>query len=336
MGEGESILILGEGRIAQAVLYYLKKYPWLERIEFYSSDKRVEKYSLIISCLPGKEAPLGLELALKFRKNLLDVSDLDPPFYSKRKRDIEKRGIFVVPGCGFCPGLVNFIIGREIYLEPKIDNVFIKVGSLSKESFFFPFLWCFEDLILEHRLPSFQIISGRKIKLSPFSGYKKEKLLGISAESYFSVSGFENILEKKRFLNFHFRVIRPVGFRDFFYFLENYGFLNKENFEYTRKVVEKVKKDNYTIAIIELRRGRRKIVWEIVSFSKKESLLNSMQKITAIVPASLYRIIFMKKIPLKGLIFMEELAKNEILFEQMWENIKEKGISLERRTGKSC
>jgi len=332
MQEGVSILILGKGRIGWAIFYYFKKSYWVKKIEFFSNKKNIKDFSSIISCLPAKDAYLGLELALKFRKNLLDISDLDPPFYLKRKKEIEKQNIFVIPGCGFSPGLLNFIVARELYLNPYIDRVIIKAGSLSKERFFFPFLWCFEDLIQEHMLFSYQIISSKKIKCPPFSGYDKEELLGIPSESYFCPSGFENIFEKRKFFDFHFRVIRPQGFMDFFNFLKSYGFFNKENINHTKSLLEKIKKDNYTIATIELKKRNKEIAfWKIISFSKKNSPLNSMQKITALFPLNLCKTIFFKKISLKGLIFMEDLAENKVIFEGLLKGLKEKGISIVRR-----
>lgn len=334
MNKNSSIIILGEGRIAQAVFYYLKKLSWIRKLAFFSSlpKNQLKEFSLIISCLPGKDASLGLELALKYRMNLLDVSDLDPPYYIKRKREIEKAKIFVIPGCGFCPGLVNFVVGREVFLDKDIDGVVIKAGSLASQKFFFPFLWCFEDLIQEHKLPSWQIIEGKKKKFTPFSGYENEEFLGIPVETYFSVSGFENMLKEDKFLNFHFRVIRPRGFREFFNFLDNYGFFDKVNIEYTKRILENCKRDNYTIAQIDFLKGDKRIIsWLIRAFSRKQDRLNSMQKITAVVPAVLCEVIFLNGFSPQGLIFMEEVGKNLKVFEQVIRGVKDKGIILKRR-----
>ncbi|MCM8765393.1 MAG: hypothetical protein NC920_00895 [Candidatus Omnitrophica bacterium] len=329
-----SILILGEGRISQAVFYYLKSLSGVKKVEFSSSlslRKKIRDYSLIISALPAQEARRGLELALSYKKNLLDISDLDPPFYWRKRREIEKAEILVIPGCGFSPGLVNFIVGREIFRNAEIDSVVIKAGSLARKRFFFPFLWCFEDLIHEHRLPSYQIISGKKVKYAPFTDYRKEEFLKIPAESYFSVSGFENIFAKRKFFNFHFRVVRPRGFMNFFRFLDNYHFLNKQNLDYTRNLLEGTICDNYTLALIELGRGKRKfILWEMCAFSRGKELFNSMQKITALFPVVLCKTIFLRGTPRKGIIFVEELGKEETIFAEVLKEARDKGIILRR------
>ncbi|MCM8801043.1 MAG: hypothetical protein NC912_03385 [Candidatus Omnitrophica bacterium] len=337
MKEDNSILILGDGGIAQAVFYYFKKLSFIKKIRIVSfhqpSLRFFKESSLIISCIPGKYGALGLEKALEFEKDLLDIADLDPPFYLKRKNKIKKAGITVIPGCGFCPGLINFIVGREIFIDEEIDGIKIKVGSFSKEKFYFPFLWCFEDLIQEHRLSSLQIISGKKIKLPAFAGYQKEEFLGIPLESYFSVSGFENILKKKKFQDFHFRVIRPEGFMIFFNFLKNYDFFNKENLKNTKTMLEAVRHDNYTFATIEFfKKDKKAISWEISSFSRAKQILNSMQKITAVIPVILARVLLLRRFNFGGLIFMEDLAKDNFIFNQILDFLKKEKIILKRRS----
>ena len=337
MTKTPAILILGDGRIAKAVSYYLKHLTPSARIASFAPAALKGKpkgFSLIISCLPSKEAALGLELALRHKVDILDISDLDPPYYLKKKKDIEGADILVVPGCGFCPGLVNFILSREIAANPKINRVIIKAGSFSRRKHYFPFLWCFDDLIQEHRLSSQQIISGTKVRLHPFSGLEKEKILSVPLESYFSVSGFENILNKRKFQDFHFRVIRPEGFMAFFKFLENYGLFAKRNINKVRPLLESIRLDNYTIATIELFKNNQPLVyWQVRAFSKKNEQLNSMQKITALVSASLTKLLYFNPSSAKpkGLIFMEGLAENGGIFRSLLSSLRKNGILIYRR-----
>ena len=85
---------------------------------------------------PGPRLP---EISPALQKNLIDVSDLDPEFYLERKTRIEKSGITVIAGCGFSPGLVNLILGKELSLHPDIQEIEVKAGSLSPNKHFFPF-----------------------------------------------------------------------------------------------------------------------------------------------------------------------------------------------------
>lgn len=315
--------ILGNGRIARAAAYYLKKNK-TGRVRFLARAKDAAGCDLLIGALAGELGQQGLSLALKYKKNLLDISDIDPPFYLAKANQIKKAQITVIPGCGFSPGLVNFILGREISLAGKIKEIEVKAGSLSPKKYFFPFLWCFEDLILEHRIPSLQVISGKKVKLPAFAGYRREKFFGIEAESYFCASGFENIFEKARPRNFSCRVVRPLGFMNFLNFLKNYDLMRM------KEILEAKKEDNFTLAEITISAADKKIRWLLKSFSRKIEPLNSMQKITASVPAVTGKLLLEGRIKEKGLLFMEELGKDKALFGALLSGIKKEGIILNR------
>ena len=147
MSSTKKILILGNGRIAGAVSFFCKKITGAS-VAFLHSDEDAANCDLIIGALAGELGEKGLNLALKYKKNLLDISDIDPPYYLKNKKAIKDAGIIVIPGCGFAPGLVNCILGRELTALKNIKSVEVKAGSLTKKRFLFPFLWCFEDLTL--------------------------------------------------------------------------------------------------------------------------------------------------------------------------------------------
>ena len=316
------VLILGQGRIASAVNYYLKKSSPSWVVSNLSFEQEAANADVLIGALAGPLGEKGLSLALKYKVDLIDISDIDPPFYLRRKKEIERRGITVVPGCGFSPGLVNFILGRELSRSEGIKEIEIKAGSLSPRKLFFPFLWCFEDLVLEHQIPSWQGYLGEKKKFPSFAGYKKERFFGIAAESYYCASGFENVLDKAKVQNFSCRVVRPLGFREFFGFLKNEGFLNKENQPFTKKVVEANAEDNVTLAQINIRAKSGMVRWMLKAFSKKNEALNSMQKITAVVPAAMAGFLISGRIKKPGLLFMEDIGRDETVFKSLLSGIK--------------
>jgi len=328
------ILVLGDGRISRAIAYFCKKNISAE-VQFLKQDNDVKDCDILIAALPGELGEKGLSLALKYKKPLLDISDLDPEFYLPRRKEIEKQGISVIPGCGFCPGLVNFILGREVQSKTSVKEIEVKAGSLSYRKSYFPFLWCFEDLTLEHRIPSWQIISKKKVKFPAFAGYKQEKFFGIDAESYYSASGFENLLDSVKVDNFVCRVVRPKGFKEFYLFFKNYPFLDKKNFLLTKSICEGVKEDNYSLAEVGIIFGSKKTIWQMYSFSKKKDKLNSMQKITASVPAAVAKYILEHGLTQKGLIFMEDLAKDDCVFTSVVNAVKKDGVILKRRVTKS-
>jgi saccharopine dehydrogenase-like NADP-dependent oxidoreductase len=177
-------------------------------------------------------------------------------------------------------------------------------------------------LALEHQIPSWQVCEGKKRKFPPFAGYQKEKFFGIAAESYYCASGFENILEKAKVQNFSCRVVRPLGFREFFAFLKNEGFLNKDNQAFTKQVVEANAEDNITLAQINISAKDKKVRWTRKASSKKNEALNSMQKITAAVPAAMAGFLVSGRIKKPGLLFMEDIGRDETVFKSLLSGIK--------------
>ncbi|MCX5704783.1 MAG: hypothetical protein NTZ92_01800 [Candidatus Omnitrophica bacterium] len=326
-----NILVLGNGRIARAVSFYLGKSRLVKSVTLDSSGKNAAKFDLLLGAFPGDLGTIPLRLALKHRIDLIDISDVEPQVYLKNKRLIESRGITVIPCCGFGPGLINFILGRELADRKNIDTVQIKAGSLSPKPNYFPFLWCFEDLVLEHRIPSWQVINGKTCKFGPFARCQRESFFGIESESYFAQSGFENMMQGVRVKNFSFRVVRPRGFREFFYYLESEGFLTSANMLITKNIVEKDVRDNITLATISLTKKRKKIIWLMKSQSRRKERLNSMQKITAVTPAAMAQALMSGSIKEKGLLFMEELGKDARLFDYLLKANRIEGIIISRK-----
>jgi saccharopine dehydrogenase-like NADP-dependent oxidoreductase len=330
MGAQYHVMILGNGRIARAVSFYFKKNTSVGKVSFLERDSQAEGADLLIGALPGGLGEKGLALALRYKKNLIDISDIDPPFYLKHKKRIANSGITVIPGCGFCPGIVNAILGKETASLSGIRDIEVSAGSLSRKPLYFPFLWCFEDLSLEHQLFSYQTVNGKKVKFGPFEGFRKEKFFGIDAESYLSASGFENILDKVGARNITCRVIRPAGFRQFFGFLKNGGFLSKDNLFTTKSIVEANVKDNITLATVTLAARGQKVRWMLKSSSRAGEGLNSMQKITASVPAAVGFLLFKSDVLPKGLVFMEDAGRDERFFAGLIRAVRREKITVSR------
>ncbi|MCP6718246.1 MAG: hypothetical protein KJI70_01710 [Patescibacteria group bacterium] len=322
------VLILGKGRIGKALIHYLRREKSKTKACFFNSEENVKNADLIISALPGDIGELGLKLALKHKKDFIDISDLDYEFYLENENKIKKAGILVIPFAGFSPGLINFICGREAR-QNKVKQIEISAGSLSGQKNSFPFLWCFEDLIEGHQLEPILIKNGKKVKVKPFSDYKKQKIQGINSETYLA-EGLGSLIDNLKVKNMSYRIIRNLGFHEFFKSLNNKNLLKDENIGSTAKKLESKKQDNLTVGIIKIKTDKKQITWKMKSISKKNESLNSMQKITAIFPTVLAKEVLSKNISQKGLFFPEQLGQdNKGLFEKIISQIKIQ-VSLKR------
>jgi saccharopine dehydrogenase-like NADP-dependent oxidoreductase len=319
-------LIIGQGRIAAAVSYYARVFLRGVNVSYFSGRKDAAQADLLIGTLPGGLGEQSLELALKYKKDLIDLADLDTDFYPRHRKQIERANITVIPACGFCPGLVNFIIGTEAAHLRDISNIEVMAGSLSPLQHYFPFLWCFEDLVLEFMVPSWQMVEGKKRTFPPFGGYRSEKIFGIDAESYFGQSGFENLTAALGTPSFTYRNIRPAGFMQFFRFLHNYGLFKKKNILSAKKMLEERKEDNLSLARIRLCSSGGHREWLMKSFSKKGERFNSIQKITALFTIGIIGAFGAGRIREKGLVFCQTLGKDDVLFRDILSGLKKQGI----------
>lgn len=329
------VLILGKGTVGRAVNYYLKKLKIAEKISFFKKEKETKNFDILIGALPSEVGRKGLALALKYKKDLIDISAVPISFYLKHKKEILKKGIRVIPDCGVSPGLVNLFSGYGSIFFDKIDSIEIGAGTLpKKDKFFFPPTWCFKDLIEEHLYGAIIVKNGKRIKLPPFSGYKRDKLKEVGEfESYF-VEEWSSLFYSLKLKNLSFRVIRPLGFFHFFQYLKNYGFFEKKNLAFVEKIMTGKKKDNVTLVYVKVagtKNGTKKnSFWQAFSFSKTREKLNSMQKITAIVPVAILKIFSEEKIKDKGLLFMEDMGKNKKVFREILKEIKKEKILIKR------
>ncbi|MDD5669094.1 MAG: saccharopine dehydrogenase C-terminal domain-containing protein [Candidatus Omnitrophica bacterium] len=330
------IRIIGSGRISKALLVYFKKFGLGNETAFLTDESQIRSCDVLVGVLPGGLGEKSLKLALRYGKDLIDLSDLDTDFYLQNKAAAERKKIKVIPGCGFCPGLVNLILGREIAVNSAIKEIEVKAGSLSPKRFYFPFLWCFEDLVLEFLLPSWQKIRGRKVNFPPFGGYREEIICGISSETYYAQSGFENLTRDLKIPTFTYRNIRPLGFSHMFRYLHNYGMFEKESLAVTKNLLERKTEDNVSLAEITIgASGNTKICWQIRSFSGKNENLNSMQKITALFTATMARMLLEGRIQGQGMLFCETVGKDEKLFNDVLRILRKEGIVITRITDKA-
>ncbi len=320
--------IIGNGRIAKAIQHFVDEMR-IPAVLHIDRPEELSKYSdLLIGTLPGGLGEKSLHLALKHKIDLIDLADLETDFYLEHKSAIEEQGITVICGAGFCPGLVNFILGHVFQNFDRIAQLVVKAGSLSPQANFFPFLWCFEDMVLEFLHPSEQLVDGAKKVFPAFAGYETSSLFGIACESYLCQSGFENLLDNApvEIRNFAYRNIRPVGFMHFFQFMHNYGFFDEAHLLQTKKMVESKQADNISCATITVENERMKNHWTISCSAPARASLNSMQRITALFCVAILKLFLEKQITSKGLIFCEQLGADHSIFEKVMPFLKAHGI----------
>jgi saccharopine dehydrogenase-like NADP-dependent oxidoreductase len=293
------------------------------------SSADLASYDLVVGALAGGLGPVALERALASCIDLVDLTDLEPGVYEAREPEIEAAGIAVYPGAGFCPGLVNLILGRELAAR-GVDSVEVVAGSLSPTPNYFPFLWCFEDMVLEFGGESVQIIDGEERLCGPFAGERSESFLGIESESYFCQSGFENLAKRAGLRQFTYRNLRPAGFRTFFQFLRAHGAFDPEVLPATKALLERRIDDNVSLARIAVC-GADERSWTISARAPADAALNSMQRLTAAcATAFVARAADLRQTRVPGLHWCESMGADEAAFASLTGEIQRLGVAIER------
>lgn len=346
------VLILGSGLIGRAIAEYVKDNRAVPNIVLFSNNRKelrdakkeinskkiqtvfgniskskaqtlAKQSDFIFNALPGELGLKGMALAVKAGKNIIDVSDLDYAEYKHLDREAKKKNITIIPECGVSPGLGNLIIGAESKVLGKINSIEIKAGTLAPaRSHFFPVTWNIQDLIAGHLLPATIIQNGKKKKLPPFSGYQKELLKEVGEFETYIAEGLSTLPKTIKAKNMVYRVIRPVGFMDFFLYLKNHNLLD----DFSKGEFEK--EDNTTLLLITITGRSKTVHWGVMSSAKKNEKLNSMQKITGLVPALIFQLFLEGKIKEKGIVLMEDIAN----IKEMVRMVKQKGIVIKRKS----
>mgnify|MGYP001583119595 FL=1 len=98
----------------------------------------------------------------------------------------------------------------------------------------------------------------------------------------------------------------------------------------SKNILESKKQDNFTLSEIILSTENKRIIWRLRSHSKKNEKLNSMQKITAAVPALIAKLLLDNKIKQPGLVFMEDLGRDELIFDSVLSGLRKEGIAISK------
>ena len=318
------VAILGDGRAASAVRSLLEE-SGLGSAALVGAADELAGFDVLVGTLAGGLGPVALDRAMATGVDLVDLADLETHVYDDRRAAIERRGIAVYPAAGFCPGLVNVILGREL-ARGGVISVEVLAGSLAPVPRYFPFLWCFEDMVLEFDGPSVQVQGGVERAFPPFAEQREETFFGVAAESYLSQSGFENLARRAELSGCTYRNLRCAGFRTFFEFLRAHGAFEPDVLSTTKALLERRLHENVTLGQITVMGSTRRR-WRVSTRTVADAPLNSMQRITAAsTVAMLKRIRGAPRRP--GVHWPEELGESEDAFHEILETIGQLGVDV--------
>ena len=341
------ILVLGAGRIGKAIIHDLsdefeicavdineknlrdvKNIAETKKVDVRNETKMRETmkhFELVIDSLPGKFGFSILNIAIKMKKNLVDVSFMrENPLKFKD----EVKNSTIVVDAGFAPGLSNIILGNLYHTLGEFDEAIIRVGGLPKNPkppLYYSSTWSPEDLIEEYMRKARIIKDGEIIEVEPLSNIREVKINNFEFEEFPS-DGLRTLLYTIKAKNLEERTLRWKGHLEKIKILKELGFFNPENVEHTLKVLSPHLKDGKDFCIMEIyaRKGNEERRYWMYDEAKEFS---SMARVTGFTAAIIARLIINEKLEY-GILPPEYIGMNDNNFRYVINEIRKREIEL--------
>lgn len=305
----------------------------------------IKPFDLIIGALPAAMGFYTMDCAIRAGVDLVDLSySPEDPFLLHDKAAQE--GIRIVPDAGFAPGLSNILIG-ETYQEFKgIDTLRILVGGIPqnpKPPFNYHMTWSLTDVIEEYTRPAKILKNKEIITIDALSGIEEFSLPKIGKLECFYTDGLRTLLKTmKHVKTMEEKTIRYPGHAKLFKTLIDCGFFSNQsirykkrlvnlrdvNIEYLRNILRSGEKEDLSILIIEITKGRKKRKFTCVDYYDTRKGITSMARMTAYTGSVVAQCI--KKYEHYGVIPPEHLGMDKKLCRYIKSEIKKRNIIIKK------
>lgn len=305
----------------------------------------IKPFDLIVGALPAAMGYYTMDCAIRAGVDLVDLSySPEDPFLLHDKAAQE--GIRIVPDAGFAPGLSNILIG-ETYQEFKgIDTLRILVGGIPqkpKPPFNYRITWSLADVIEEYTRPA-KILKDREIiTVQALTGIEEFSLPKIGKLECFYTDGLRTLLKTmKHVKTMEEKTIRYPGHGELFKTLIDCGFFSNQsiryrkrlvnlhdvNIEYLRSILRGGEKEDLSILIIEITKGRKKRKLTCIDYYDKKKGITSMARMTAYTGSVIAQSI--KKYEHFGVIPPEHLGMDKKLCRYIKSEIKKRNVIIKK------
>lgn len=274
------ITILGAGKQAQGVLYYLinrdyvksivvadfnddackeliRPYLPCSKLSFKKCDAEtisdlvnaLEGSDTAISCLPYRFNANATYAAIKTGCHLVDLGGNNEVVRQQFTFDEAARaaGVTIVPDAGLAPGLVSVLTADAINSVPGITSVSIKVGGLPAHPTLsgplkYAEVFSLDGLVNEYIEPAVALSDGKVVERKPLSDLEDVILFQRSFEAFSTSGGISTLAEtfKDKVKNLEYKTLRYPGHHAILKVLLELNQLTVNNL---RKLIPKVKSD---------------------------------------------------------------------------------------------
>jgi saccharopine dehydrogenase-like NADP-dependent oxidoreductase len=318
----------------------------LEIQDYPSLLEIIDDADLVIGLSPGRLGFNVMKACIEKKKDLVDLSFMaeDPLLFQELAMD---KGVVVVPDCGVAPGLSNMLIGKSASQLDAVDNVSILVGGLPqdpKTPLNYKVTWCVEDLFEEYTRKAKIVKNGKTIEVDALEGLEEVEFEGLGTFEAFFTDGVRTLHHTINAENMWEKTLRYPGHAEKIKLIKKLGLLRKEPivslnmapWDFMIKFWEEnlsfVEDRDMVLMRIKVsgRKGSTKILHEykVVDYFDEKKNVTAMGRTTAYTAFAVVKLLVEKKLGGKGIIPPEILGMNRNLFEEIQQNLEERGIKI--------
>lgn len=148
-----------------------------------ATTRLIRAYDVVIAALPGAIIATGLRAALAERRPWVDLSWPAPDQVESLRREAQRAGVLVIPGCGVEPGLTEIMARHLAEQMERVDELHIKCGGIPSEP----------APPLGYRI----VFGGRRLPLRPYDAFAVEdgQLVNVPRYSGVELVHFDDVGE---------------------------------------------------------------------------------------------------------------------------------------------
>ncbi len=291
-------------------------------------EELMKKFEFIVGALPGRLGFKSVKSAIAAKRNMVDVSFM--PENSMVLDDKAKEaGVSIAVDAGFAPGLSNVLLGK-IYTEMgELEEGIIDVGGLPKNPkppMFYKLVFSPYDLLEEYTRPARIIQDGQIMEIDPLERIEEVQIENYQFESFVS-DGLRTLLHTIKAKNMVERTLRWKGHLEKMKILKELGFLEKENFECTLKILrDKMEFQSDDFAIMRVY-GRGEGEMKYFMYDEATHRATAMARSTGYMTAVISRLLMSHNAD-PGIIPPEKFGMNQRSFDFILREIRKRGITL--------
>jgi len=167
----------------------------LEASDYDSLIDLLNGVDLAIGLAPGRLGFLSMKACIDAGVDMVDLSYMseDPLMLHN---EALKKGVTVIPDCGFAPGLSNILVGKATSMLDHVESVRIFVGGLPQKNIpplGYKVTWCVEDLIEEYVRVSIIVENGKKVEVRALDGIEMIEIPDVGLLEAFYTDGVRTL-----------------------------------------------------------------------------------------------------------------------------------------------